>query len=1602
MSSETHCCRIIDFNVFDSFDENQDSRESDDNNDDNNDDNSSDISVKLKSQYKFIIQIFGINEKGKSYSINVDGFEPFFYIKVGNSWTFETRDLFKKEIESKIPKPLISGIVSLKYANKKTLNGFDDGKLHKFIIIKFNNMLTYNKVKNMWYKNINGVFKLNNKGYLFQKTNTRIYESNIPPLLRFLHITNISSSGWITINSSPIDEFDYKTTCDYEFNVNVDCIHPIEGKETIAPYKIMSFDIEASSSHGDFPVPVKTYKKLASNIIEFFEKREIKREKIQLYLKYILCRAFNLEFNDNILEIDKPEHIQVDLVYTKNKIIPLQIYKKINDFINSEFKNIYNINFSKLQTIESMFEKTSKHQTSNLDDDNDENEYKNSYIDEVEDEDDSNDLMIEDCDGDNDDGKSSDCDDTGNETMVNIINIIYDKNISRDNKILQLNKSLSLIFPKLKGDKITFIGSTFLYYGEKEPYLSNCIVLNGCESIDSIELETYDTEKEVILAWTNLVQRENPDIIIGYNIFGFDYEFMFRRAEECNCIKDFLKLSRNKNEICGYDNKTCKCNLQKTTINIASGQHDIKYIKTPGRIQIDLYNHFRKTENLSSYKLDYVSGYFIGDYFKLTSLPDEYMNGVLEIKTSNMTGLTINSFIHIELIDYSVEYFNGGIKFIVSSINYTEKLFYIVIDEEKYNKLLTIKSSMRWCLAKDDVTPKDIFTLSLGSDKDRSVIAKYCIQDCNLLHYLLNKVDVITGFIEMANLCSVPITFLVFRGQGIKLTSYVAKKCRLNNILMPVLDRNMNDNSGYEGAICLEPKCNLYLNNPIACVDFASLYPSVMCSENISQNSKVLTKEYDLQGNLIKETGYKNKQGIYIYDNIPGYNYVDITYDTFKYVRKTAKSKAEKIKSGYKVCRFVNNGEKALMPIILEELLSARKNTRKLIPQQTDEFMKRVLDQRQLAYKITANSLYGQCGSKTSTFYDKDVAASTTATGRLLLLYAKRIIEEIYKGKVCSTTKYGDVVTNAEYIYGDSVASYTPVYIRNIKNNTIDILTIEQLAEKYGNNNWVQCKEKDKQEKEFCELRGIETWTEDGWTRLYRVIRHELAEHKQMIRVHTKTGLVDVTDDHSLLLSSGEEISPKDLVDGQELLHYKYPSYSKVFIIEKIDVDGAFKLGHLTGVYSDLKYGIHINMLNNKKEIREAFLDGFIKSVGTCEINGNIVINCYSQLLASQITWIASSIGYYFIINSSLETLLHVHEEHYIIILNKRKIQEQLHINSVSVKRLNPIKYEGYVYDLTTENHHFAAGIGNMIVHNTDSVFFTFNLENTKGNKIEGKEALEITIELAQEVGHLASKFLKQPHDLEYEKTYSPFCIPAKKRYEGILYELNPEKGKYKSMGNVSKRRDNAPVVKDVYGGAINIILKEQNLKKSIDFLKTCLRNIIQEKYPIDKLIISKSLRSGYKNPNSIAHKVLADRMTLRDPGNKPSIGDRIPYVYIHNKNKNALQGERIETPDYIQENNIKIDYAFYISNQIMKPIQQIYALVLQDILKIYGKDKKGIQILREIENLRKNLPQDKFIKKSNELKNKEIQKLIFDEFLIESSNKSKGLNPITSFFSKK
>lgn len=1229
------------------------------------------------------VQAFGSDTEGNTYSIVISNFKPYFYVRVGEDWTDEDKDLFISEILSTwstdteyfISKILPS--ISGSFTSKRKLYGFDTGIKYKFMKLDFDNIYSFKQTRKLWYKNE----KLNKIPYA--RFQTEIFESKLPPVLRIFHDYGISPCGWIQINESKTKYTSLRTECTHSFSVNIENISSID-KEDIAPFKICSFDGEMQSSHGDFPQPIKTYYKVAYDLINIFKDKD---ETITYeFIKNLLMEGF-IETNNND---------NFPPIYALNKEqFPEEYFEGQLDTVFN--KEITKINKTHQTKVDDFYEY--------IDTDKPQKKY-------------SNVIKFK-----------------KNTTLMKIIN---DSTVDNDIKILAMEQQMDAYLPKIKGDIVTFIGSTFQYYGETECYKQNCIVLGDCSPIKNVEIECAETEKEVLLRWKDLILREDPDIIIGYNIFGFDYTFITDRAKELGIFDEFLKMSRNKGHKCFSEFKGSK-RIKETKIVLASGEHQLKYVEMPGRNSIDLYNHFRKEVNLDSYKLDHVAQHYIGD---IVVRPFKYTKTTTSFKTKNVFGLEVGNYICFQSINHSNDDINNGEKYIVTKLK---------------DNTITIKGrisvddglKIRWGLAKDDVSPQDIFRLTdTGRPEDKAIVAKYCIQDCRLVHHLFNKLDILTGFMEMANICNVPLSYIVMRGQGIKLFSFLANECKKVDILIPDLSP-LKGNEGYEGAVVLPPKCDLYLEDPVAVVDYSSLYPSSEISENISHDSKVLSIEYDLEGNEIHREGDEK------YNNLPGYKYVDIEFSTYRY-KKNKNGTTEKVKTGKKLARYAQfpDGKYGVMPSVLKKLLKARKTTRGYIKFKTitlndgteikgivkdkgdiiivdgktikkedietiedtyNDFMKNILDKRQLAYKITANSLYGGTGAKTSPFYEMDVAASTTAVGRTLLLYAKNVVEEVYGNRVCMTKNHGEVRTKAQYIYGD-----------------------------------------------------------------------------------------------------------------------------------------------------------------------------------------------------------------------------------------------------------------------------------------TDSVFFCFYLEELDGTKIIGKKALELTIELAQEYGKLATKFLKDPHDLEYEKTFYPFCLLSKKRYVGSLYEDDVDKCYRKSMGIVLKRRDNAPIVKDIYGGIIDILMEQQDMSAAVKFAKDMIKQLLMGKCNEKKLIITKSLRGNYKNPDQIAHAVLAKRIKIRDPGNDIKPGSRIAYMYITAADKKAKQCDRIETPAFIKDNKLDIDYRFYLEHQVMKPILQLFGLVLEKIpefrrkLKDFQRKKRTLKQTCETE--------ETYDKKLEKIINKEVEIILCKSIIIQSENKKKGLVDISCF----
>jgi DNA polymerase elongation subunit (family B) len=763
-------------------------------------------------------------------------------------------------------------------------------------------------------------------------------------------------------------------------------------------------------------------------------------------------------------------------------------------------------------------------------------------------------------------------------------------------------------FPQAKRieDKIIQVGITTHRQGEKLPEEYCMITLGPCDDLDNNTnvknslLKICKDEKELLLTFTDYINELDPDIITGFNIWGFDWMYMYERSKLLNIEEEFCKMSRITYETGRY--------IEKTLSSSALGDNLLKYIEMTGRVQIDLFKLIQKDYNLSSYKLNSVSQEFLQGNAEFVYEGDTEEERaclpVHKIKSKSIDGIFVNN--QISLIDQEDNKVRDGYKFTVTDLDEDNKIITVKENlkqfinmhngelEEEFRaqkiKFNPHDIKFRWCENKIDLPPNEIFgNFKKGTADKIREIAVYCIKDCVLCNSLLIKLDVVTKNMGMSNVCCVPLSYLFLRGQGVKVFSVIAKQCREDDFIMPVITKeDYQGDSSYEGAIVLKPQSRIYFK-PVAVMDYSSLYPSSMISENISHDSLMKISYFhikkDDKGQSIIKPDDSVEEDVYEFEELPykeigsaveNPSFMDLDNKAIEY------NNFDKDKNviGKTVCYYYQppNSEKSVLPRVLQKLLQARKDTRKEQKKYNkDDFMWGILEGLQLAYKVTCNSLYGQVGASTSPVCKTELAASTTATGRELLYLAKNMILQNYKNSKC--------------VYGD-----------------------------------------------------------------------------------------------------------------------------------------------------------------------------------------------------------------------------------------------------------------------------------------TDSVFIEFDTTD-----------LGEAIRLGQEAGKTVTEYLisqkRNPHDLEYEKTFYPFILFSKKRYVGNKYEFDINKYSQTSMGIVLKRRDNAKILKYIYKGIINLILNEKNINKALEFFKNALNRI--EDFKHDKLVISKNVKGNYKNPTQIAHKILADRIKDRDPGNAPSINDRVPYIYI-------------------------------------------------------------------------------------------------------------------------
>jgi DNA polymerase delta subunit 1 len=232
------------------------------------------------------------------------------------------------------------------------------------------------------------------------------------------------------------------------------------------------------------------------------------------------------------------------------------------------------------------------------------------------------------------------------------------------------------------------------------------------------------------------------------------------------------------------------------------------------------------------------------------------------------------------------------------------------------------------------------------------------------------------------------------------------------------------------------------------------------------------------------------------------------------------------------------------------------------------------------------------------------------------------------------------------------------------------------------------------------------------------------------------------------------------------------------------------------------------------------------------------------------------------------------------------------------------------------------------------------------------EEAFEHGKALASEV---TKALFKHPINLEFEKVYTNFLILSKKRYLGNYYGKNPYTiDMVEKKGVVLKRRDNPDIVKKIYTGVVSPLLElgERGINKSISFLKNELEKLMNNEVDVSDLVVTKSLAKGYgkispkgeliigdndyKNTN-LPHVSLAIKMRDRDPGSAPNIGDRINYVFVEIPDKpQAKLYEKAEDPEVVKAEGMKIDYLYYVTNQIHNPVSEILKILISDSEKIF------------------------------------------------------------------
>ena len=268
--------------------------------------------------------------------------------------------------------------------------------------------------------------------------------------------------------------------------------------------------------------------------------------------------------------------------------------------------------------------------------------------------------------------------------------------------------------------------------------------------------------------------------------------------------------------------------------------------------------------------------------------------------------------------------------------------------------------------------PYDQIPVKFTTPEGRAELAKYCVQDSVLVLELIRTQCKIINTIQMSNVCGVDCNDILNRGQGIRTITLMLKYSR-DNVPRLFIPQGTHNEGGFQGAVVLPPIRGIY-QDAVVCVDFASLYPSIMRAMNMSYET--LVQNHTIQAQQWHEGTHVR--------TVPDY-----TMGTGGTGGRLS------IDHNPNNCSFVTTQvREGLLPRILRSVLDERTNVKKQMRAvEHGGRMHSVLNGKQLALKVVANSIYGFTGAAKGYLPEPRIASSVTKYGRGLTLRTMDMVD---------------------------------------------------------------------------------------------------------------------------------------------------------------------------------------------------------------------------------------------------------------------------------------------------------------------------------------------------------------------------------------------------------------------------------------------------------------------------------------------------------------------------------------------------------------------------------------------------------------------------------